>query len=136
MGLGERRAAAAFAQERFPAVTSRIAAAAGFAVPVEVDWNSLAAEGLAHLYETSWPAVYFEPLIAALSDIARDAMGRDALRAGLRRIVVQNRGEIRSAADWARFEGGVLVLDHEPATNIHLGEDRAATLVKALERGL
>ncbi|HYF07027.1 MAG TPA: hypothetical protein VD970_05355 [Acetobacteraceae bacterium] len=136
MGLSERRAAAAFQQAGYPAIRSRIEAAAGFPVTVEVDWESLSAEGLSHLYDTSWPAVYFDPLIAALSDITRDAMGQDALRARLRRIVVRNREEIHSATMWARFEDGVLTLDHEPTTNIHRGEDRAQALVQVLERGL
>lgn len=136
MGLPERRAAAAFQQANYPAIKSRIDAAAGFPVPVEVDWDSLALDGMSHVYEGSWTAVYFEPLIAALADIARDSMGRDALRAALRQVVIRNHDGNYAVAAWARFEDGVLTLDPEPTTNIHLAEERTHALIGVLEERL
>jgi len=51
--------------------------------------------GEAHLYSASWKAIYFEPLIAALKSVAWDDMGREALKAGLRRVVID------SSSGWA-----------------------------------
>jgi hypothetical protein len=51
--------------------------------------------GEAHLYSASWKAIYFEPLIAALKSVARDDMGREALKAGLRHVVID------SSSGWA-----------------------------------
>jgi hypothetical protein len=64
MGLAERRVIHEFETKELPALQSRVDEAAGYSVPVEVNWDKLAPEGESHLYDESWRAVYFEPLIA------------------------------------------------------------------------
>lgn len=132
MGLAERRAVKAFEENRYPEFKSQINAAAGFDVPTEVDWTTLAIDDYGHLYDEAFPKVYFVPLIGALQAVAIDDMGRDALKEGLKKIVVRYGGGDTKMA----FEGGVLTLDHNPVSNLDYGDDRRQQLQRALEKGL
>jgi|HubBroStandDraft_1064217.scaffolds.fasta_scaffold00104_11 hypothetical protein len=136
MGLAERRALAEFQNTQLPGLQARIDGAAGFPVALEVCWEQLAPEGEAHLYAESWVAVFFEPLIAALESITRDQLGREALAARLKSVVVQNSKGHYYADGWAGFEAGVLTLDHEPLTNAGDGPARTKALIAVLESRL
>jgi len=136
MGLAERRAAHEFETGALPALKTRIDEAAGFALPLDIHWDTLTPPGESRLYAESWTAVYFEPLIAALKSVARDAMGKDALHAGLKKVVIQNTKSNYYADGFGTFEGGTLTLDHEPLTNAGDIEARSEALIKVLEDGL
>ena len=136
MGLAERRAAKQFEDEVFPGLVKDIQAAAGFAVPVEVVWEGLMADGYDHMYGEAWPKVYFTPLIAALKKITIDEMGKGALKDGLKKILIQNTKGNYSGSSVAAFEGGVLTLDHEPMSNIDDIADRTKGIQKVLEAKL
>ena len=136
MGLAERRAAKQFETEQFPALKSELMSALGFEVPVEVDWEALSIADMAHLYRDAWPRVYFEPSRDAFKSICADDMGKDALRAALKKIVITNRGGVCYGDRWAKFEGGVLTLDHEPCTNIDSVQERADGLRLLIEKAL
>ncbi|MBN1208773.1 MAG: hypothetical protein JXB05_28185 [Myxococcaceae bacterium] len=136
MGLAERRAAKEFETKRFPQFKKDIDEAAGFEVPVTVHWDTLAKEGESHLYDESWPKVYFEPLIAALKAISIDDMGKEALKGGLKKIEIQNRSGAYYGDRIASFDGGTLLLDHEPHTNVDDIQDRTDGIRKLLESKL
>lgn len=136
MGLAERRAAKEFETHRFPQLKKDIDAAAGFEVPVTVHWDTLAKEGEAHLYDASWPMVYFKPLIEALKRIAIDDMGKEALKASLKKIEIQNRKGIYYGDRMATFDKGTLTLDHEPHTNVDAVHERIDGIRKLLESKL
>ncbi|MDC0713397.1 hypothetical protein POL68_33345 [Stigmatella sp. ncwal1] len=136
MGLTERRAAKEFETKRFPQFKKDIDEAAGFEVPVTVQWDSLAKEEESHLYDECWPKVYFEPLIAALKGITFDAMGKEALKAGLKKIEIQNRAGVIYGDRMATFDGGTLLLDHQPHTNVDDVRDRTEGIRKLLESKL
>lgn len=136
MGLAERRAAKEFETKRFPELKKEIQRAAQFDLPLEVKWESLVTEGESHLYDELWPKVYFQPLRQALEQIAIDDMGRDALKAGLKKVIIQNVSGSYSPASHATFEGGVLTIDHLPTTNADDVRDRAQALQKLLEEKL
>ncbi|WP_205519462.1 hypothetical protein [Pyxidicoccus caerfyrddinensis] len=133
MGIAERKAAKQFEEMHYPKLKKDIDAAARFDVPVEMDWTSLAAEGYEHLYEETWPKVYFAPLIGALRAISQDDLGRESLQGSLKRVVIRNSAGNSSASSLATFRDGVLTLDHEPATNVDEVEDRQQAIQKALE---
>ena len=135
MGLAERRAAERFKNDDYPAWKEKIDAAAGFDVPVEVKWDELAAADYADSYATWFPMVYFKPMVEALSAVAIDEMGKDALRDGLKKIVVRNSEQYSSRSGFA-FDSGVLTMDHKPYTNVDDGDERAKGLQKLLEAGL
>ncbi|ADO69431.1 hypothetical protein [Stigmatella aurantiaca] len=136
MGLAERRAAKEFETKRFPQFKKDIDEAAGFEVPVTVQWDTLAKEGESHLYDECWPKVYFEPLIAALKGISFDDMGKEALKAGLKKIEIQNRAGAIYGDRIASFENGTLLLDHQPHTNVDDVRDRTEGIRKLLESKL
>jgi hypothetical protein len=136
MGLAERRAAKEFETKRFPQLKKDIDDAAGFEVPVEVAWETLAKEGESHLYAESWPKVFFEPLVTALKAITIDDMGKEALKGGLKKVVIQNRSGAYYGDRMANFEGGTLTLDHEPHTNVDNISERVEGIQKLLESKL
>lgn len=133
MGIAERKAAKQFEETHYPKLKKDIDAAAHFDVPVEVDWTSLAVEGYEHLYEETWPKIYFAPLIGALRAISQDDLGRESLQGSLKRVIIRNSAGNSSASSVATFRDGVLTLDHEPATNVDEVEDRQQAIQKALE---
>lgn len=135
MGLAERRALAQFQADSYPGWKTKIDEVAGFDVAVEVEWDSLGIADYASSYAEFFPKVYFEPLVGALAAVAVDEMGRDALRAGLRKVVIRNSGEYSSPRGFS-FESGALTIDHKPATNIDDGNERTTALVDLLEANL
>jgi hypothetical protein len=136
MGLAERRAIKAFQDGKYPGLKKDIDAAAGFEVAVEVDWESLAKEDYAHMYEEAFPKVYFLPLIDALRDIGSDDLGKQALRANLKKVVLKNTASHYSPQAAISFEGGVLCVDHCPVTNIDDVRERKEYIVRVMEKAL
>src|SRR5215472_14384724 len=136
MGLQERRAAKEFETNVLPGLTSELAKIAGFEVPVKVDWESLSVEGYASSYREFWTKVYFTPLLEALKGVCIDDMGRQALRDNLKSVVIQNKHQIHYGDRMATFDGGVLTLDHEAATNIDDVEERKKGIQTLLESKL
>jgi hypothetical protein len=136
MGLVERRAAKEFETKRFPQLKQEIDEAACFDVPLEVKWDTLATDGDTHLYEANWVKVYFQPLVQALKGITFDDMGKDAVKAGLKKIEIQNHKGASSGDAMVSFENGILVLDHKPHVNVDNVNERARSIQKLLEAKL
>ncbi|MFE9423765.1 hypothetical protein ACFYNO_12485 [Kitasatospora sp. NPDC006697] len=135
MGLAERRSVERFKNDDYPGWKSRIDAAAGFDVPIEVDWQELAVPDYADSYAEYFPQVFFQPLLDALSAVGADEMGRDALREGVTKVIVRNTGEYFSESGIS-FTDGVLTFDHKSDTNTHHVEERTKRLQQVLEAGL
>lgn len=135
MGLAERRAVKAYQDSEFPTHEAAIRQAAGFDVPIEVDWASLGVDGWSHMYTEAFTKVFFLPLAEGLGRVACDDMGKEALREGLSRIEIGNHSGIYGESSIS-FSQGVLKIDHEPFTNIDDVGLRADSIVKALESGL
>ncbi|HLJ64809.1 MAG TPA: hypothetical protein VKT70_11925 [Stellaceae bacterium] len=131
MGLAERRVAKEFQDRHFPQWQQKIDRALGRALPLEIDWNSLQLVDESALYHEAWPKVYFEPLVLALEAIAVDALGREALAQGVKRIVIRHSGTKEMS-----FTAGTLLIDLPPTTNIDDVRERERELTRALERGL
>ena len=94
MDLKQRRALKAFQENSYPELLKRIHEAAGFEVDVQVDWETICEPQSDHLYEECWTNVYFVPLAAALGEICKDDMGKEALKEQLKTIHITNTGEI------------------------------------------
>lgn len=135
MGLAERRAVKAFQDTKFPELKQQVDAAAAMPVELDVKWDTLAAEGQSHLYDEAWPKLYFVPVIEAFNSICRDDMGKEALKAALKKVVIQNTKQNYSASYWAEFENGVLTLE-QSLSNVDDVGDRRDTLIKLLESKL
>ena len=136
MGLAERRATKDFQDTQLPALKAALDAAAGFPVTLSVNWDQLAQEGASHGYAESWPKIYFQTVTDAFASVARDAMGKDALKAGLKSVVFQNSAEFYSASSAISFTDGVLMVDHGPYTNVDNVQERVAFTIAALEKAL
>ena len=134
MGLAERRATAEFQAAVFPGLKNQIDQAAGFDVPIEIDWASLAQPNDAHIYNEYWTQIYFEPLIRAFRQVCADDMGKDALKSGLKKIEITNSGEKYDRRAFS-FEDGVLKIDHK-LTNVDHLDERTEKVVSLLEEGL
>ncbi len=131
MGLAERRAIKNFQDNHFPKQKEAVQAAAGFPVDIDVDWDSLTVADSSHLYDEAFPKVYFEPLTAALKNITIDDLGRDALKAGLKKIKIKDEG-----SSWPSFEAGVLTLKFYAVSNLDYGDERRKAIQDILEKGL
>ena len=141
IGLAERRAIAAYRQEKYPAIETGIQGAAGFAVPVEVEWDQLTLPGDAPYYarDDYFGKTIFEPLTAALRSITADAMGRDALRAKLQRIHIRYDEKTAPASNYANgltFANGTLGINWRPYANPADVADRTQALTQLLEKNL
>ena len=135
MGLAERRSVERFKNDDYPGWKARIDEAAGFEVPIEVAWEELAVPDYADRYAEYFPQVYFQPLVDALSAIAPDDMGKEALREGVSKVVIRNTDEFFSPAGIS-FADGVLTFDHKSDSNTHHVEERTKALQAVLEAGL
>lgn len=135
MGLAERRAVKEFQDHQLATARAAINDAAGFEVPLEVDWDSLAVADYGHMYTEAFQKVYFQTVEQAFRNICRDEMGRDALQAGLKQIVFRNASD-RSGLNGITFIDGILTIDHHPVTNIDDLAERTEHTVQLLEQNL
>ncbi|GAA1236505.1 hypothetical protein GCM10009665_28300 [Kitasatospora nipponensis] len=135
MGLAERRSVERFKNDDYPGWKARIDEAAGFEVPIEVEWPELAVADYADSYAEYFPQVYFQPLVDAFGAVAADDMGRDALREGMSKVVIRNTGVFFSTTGIV-FADGVLTFDHMSDTNTHHVEERTKHIQDILESGL
>src|SRR5579871_1150883 len=87
MGLEERRKIKELQETTFPGRVQEIEEICGKAIPYEVDWDSLAddLEGLNFIDNLSC-----HRLNMALRVICQDAMGKEAVRDGLKQIKLKN----------------------------------------------
>ena len=135
MGLTEKRAVQQFKDSKFPSLKKEIDQAAGFEVPVEVKWDTLAADGYSHLYDECFPKVYFTPLCEAFKEITKDQMGKDALKGSLKKIVLANTKETYDSSG-STFDNGVLEINLQPCTNVDEIDSRKQWIQELVESKL
>ena len=141
VGLAERRAIAAYRQDKWPPIEAAIRKAAGFDVPIDVEWDQLTIPGDAAHYadDEYYGKTIFQPLVAALNSITADQMGRDALKAKLQRIHVRFDEKTAPASNYPNglsFANGVLDINWRPYSNTADVEDRTKALTQILEKNL
>ena len=135
MGLAERRAAKEFQDKNYPALQAEIHKAAGFPITIEINWDQLAEEGMAHLYKDSWPDLYFKPVVEAFRQIARDDMGKEALKAGVKKVEIRNSKGSSSPHTAISFSDSTLQIDHK-LSNVGDTKDRTKYIVEVVEKAL
>ncbi|WP_165677905.1 hypothetical protein [Metapseudomonas otitidis] len=139
--LAERRAITAYEQGAYVEQLKAIRAAAGYELPLDVQWNTIALPDQSANYAQDgfWTQIYFEPLQKALSAIAVDDMGKQALKAKLSKVVVRfddASAPYNAYQDGVAFDSGVLDLNFRPFTNMSDVDARADAIRKALEAKL
>jgi hypothetical protein len=136
MGIAERRATKDFQERALPGLTAQLHKLVGFPVELDINWQQLAKEDAADRYLENWQKVYFTPVLDALKSVARDEMGRDALKSGLKKISFCNSSDKSSASSAISFVAGELVVDHNPDCNVDYVSERSEAVQKALEKAL
>ncbi|PQJ69638.1 DUF6882 domain-containing protein [Polaribacter butkevichii] len=136
MGLKEKRIIQAFQKELFPALETEINTAAGFAVPLDISWNTLMEDRFSHLYNDTFPKIYFLPLIEAFKAICIDEMGVELLKAGLKNVIIINENEEHNLERAITFEEGVLKINHSPVINADAVDRKTARIISLLEEKL
>lgn len=134
----EREAIAAYQQTAFVEQLRDIHESAGFAVPVEVDWESIALPGQAADYATEdyWTNVYFVPLAEALEMLTSYHQGKQAVQEKLKRVVVRYDSRQASTGDYrskVALESGVLNINFKPASAAEQIEERTEAIQSTLE---
>ena len=141
IGLAERRAITAYRQDKWPPIEAAIRKAAGFDVPIDVEWDQLTIPGGASYYadEEYYGKTIFQPLVTALNSITADKIGRDALKATLQRIHVRYDEKTAPASNYSNglsLEDGVLDINWRPFSNTAQVEDRTKALTQIMEKNL
>lgn len=141
LALPERRALKQYQDTKFPDLQKNIKAAAGFDLPLEVKWEAIAKPGQSASYQEDgfWTDIYFNPLTKALKQITADAMGANALKDKLKKVVVTFDKDTAPASNYAKglsFEGGTLTINFEPYSNSSDVDDRAKAIKDTLEAKL
>lgn len=136
MGLKEKRFTKTFQEEKYPALKEQINNAAGFDVTIDVEWDTMFEDKFLHLYDDSYPKIYFQPLINAFAAIAADDMGKDALAESLKKVVITNKDDHHNPSRAYTFEEGVLQVNHSPILNADQVQNRTDALVDLLENNL
>jgi hypothetical protein len=139
--LAERRGVEAYQTKIYPDQLKNIKAAAGTELAVEVDWPALAASGQPDRFveDYYWTNIYFVPLVNALKSIASDDMGKKAVQAKLKKIVITYNSATAPAANYANgitFENETLTVNFAPYSNGGDIKPRAAAIQKLLESKL
>ena len=135
MGLAERRAAKEFQDKNFPKLQEEIHKHAGFPVPLEVNWEQLTVDEASSYYVEAWTEIFFKPVIEGLRTIGRDAMGKEALKASLKKIEFRNSKDTANPSSAITFDNGTLVIDHK-LSNVGDTAERTKTLVEIVEKAL
>ena len=141
MNLAERRAVADYKESTFAQKLQDLHTAVGFPVEVDVDWESLAVSGQADFYarDDYWTNIFFNPTVKALSEVASDSMGKEALTAELKAIKFHyDEATAPSMAfeNGVQFADGVLKINFKPFSNADYIDDRAKAIRTTLEAAL
>ena len=141
LALPERRALKQYQETKLPGLQKAINEAAKFEVPLEVRWGAVAQkdQGGSYLEDDYFTNIYFVPLANALKQITDDAMGAEALRAKLKRVVVTYDPATAPASNYPNgisFEGGTLTINFAPFSNSADTEERAKAIKGGLEAKL
>ena len=135
MGLAERKALQELKDKAYPDFLKKIQTAAGFPVDVDVKWDSFSAvDSRTDLYNTRFEKIYVTPLVDVMKEIANDKMGKDALKSGLKKIIID--GSSGSHPNGFTFNDGQLNMTHKLDTNIDDVEERKRFIKKLLESKL
>lgn len=134
----ERDAITAYQQTVFVEQLRDIHESAGFTVPIEVDWESIALPGQAAHYaaEDYWTNVYFVPLAEALEMLTSYDQGRQAVQGKLKRVVIRYDANQVSTGDYhskVALESGVLNINFKPASAAEQIEERTEAIQSSLE---
>ena len=130
MGLKEKRASREFEKNRLDSLKKQIFEAAKYEMEIDVNWDTIAIDDYSHLFDITWPLVYFQPIINAFKEMCSDEFTQEAIQDDLKKIVIQNYGDISNPNKFAEYKKGVLTLNHSPIYNAEGQVDNRADCIK------
>ena len=140
MGLAEKRALKAFQEEHYAKCLASVARIARKEVPIDVEWDALAAHISPEKAHKYWNESFFLPVVTALEKIAADSFGRDSLQEQLVRIRIKGNSRHVFQVSW---KTGALTLDLMMCDDQAVGgpdtktyKDRVAAITSCLEENL
>lgn len=136
MGLAEKRASKEFQDNRLDALKSKIFKDAGFEFEIEVNWQTLEAEGYSHLFDECWPKIYFHPLAKAFKEMCSEDFAKEIIKDSLKKVIIQNYSDNHRCDKFAEFKSGTLTLNHSPIYNADDIDGRANNIQFIVEKEL
>ncbi len=133
MALAEKRTIEDFKKTKFDSWKKQICDAAGFEINIQVEWDSLAQEGYAHVLQEGFEKVYFMPIVEALKQVCRDDLGKQVVKSHLQEIMICNKTSSHNPENSVSLDSRRLKIDLEPATNIDEQRERTERIVRLLE---
>lgn len=124
MGAAEQETVEQFSNGHYRGLAARIEWVAGFDIPFEIKWDSVARGIDTDSFYELFSTVYFDPLIKAFQEIGRDKLG--LFEGKIKRIVIQNSGKKS-----ARLESGILTIDDGPSAG-----DGGLSLISEIKKAL
>ena len=136
MGLAEKRALAAYKNDKFPQWKPKLDSICGFDLGLEVNWDQIAKEGLSEEYKTSFDYNYFQPLVKALTSICADDIGKNSFKEKIKQITVTSARNFSSMK--ATVNGNVLNIDADPSYERSEAaiENNSKIIIQTLENAL
>lgn len=136
MGLAEKRAVAAYQNEKYSPWVEQINKVVGKTLEFDVNWESLHYDGYHAEYNQMFDFNYFAPLKMALENICRDDMGKSAFHAKIQKIKITGNTGWSSLA--VNLDGNCLSLTSDPAywRTEDAVKDYSARIVEVLEKNL
>lgn len=118
MGLAQRRIVQEYQSSVFPGWKKQFDEVCGWEIPMEVRWETMQDDGRDNKdqYFQWYDAVYFRPLMAAFKELCSDKMGKDAVKAGVKKIIIDGTDGISYRS--STFDGGILTMMHKFDTNV------------------
>ncbi len=138
LNLNQRRIQEAFKTSFYNGWEAEVKVIVGDSVAIEVAWDTFynfTDEDSAQTVSEFWAGLYFAPLKTALAGVCADAMGKDALTAKLKKIVITGENESWDS-DAATFTDGVFTINQMPFSASENESTRADTWKGILEAGL
>lgn len=136
MGLAQKRIIKEFQETAYPEWHKKMIAALGFEVPIEVKWDTWSRDNIERKDQYfNWSEkVFFQPITETFKNICADAMGKEALQAALKKVVIESSDEY-SSYKGTTFENGVLHIKHS-FSNVDSINDRIKGWTALLESKL
>lgn len=134
MGLAEKKITAEI-KTKMTEWEGDIVNAAGIPVVIEVEWDTIVKEGAADYAMDAFEKIFIDSTAMALKEISLDDIGKSALAAGLKKIIIKNVSDNYSAGNWCQFENGTITLDHS-FSNISDVKQRSDSMIDVLNSAL
>jgi hypothetical protein len=138
LNLTQRRTLQSFEQKQFADWKAELTKVLGFDVPVETKWDGLF-QGADNMSDDTiiecWTENYLTVSVGAFKGIVADDMGRQAIKDGLKKIILDSETDTTNTSN-STFKDGVFHLKHKSLSY----SDSVATRIKAfqaiIEKGL